>query len=99
MSDAFVDGDDVYVLLGTWTPPESRDALDAWECEAGSALSLVRRWVRRPPEGVEYVEEDGCAFPGDDVHVLRHVQATALGLSLLQLALNRAGSGLVIHMG
>lgn len=88
--------DDIYLVLGPFNPPETWDAFQTWEGELDLGLTMVRRWIPTPPDGVEYVEKDDCAFHGDDVHVQRHVQCTALGISLLQLRLNEAGSGLVI---
>jgi hypothetical protein len=65
---------------------------EAWAISAQIALHTVRQWVPTRPEGVSYVDERGGAHP------IQRVQATALGLSLLQLALNRAGSRLVIKL-
>ena len=58
---------------------------------AFEALAAAWHWVPKPPAGVSYHVEEG------DAGLTQQVEATPLGLSLLQLALNRAGSGLVIE--
>jgi hypothetical protein len=81
---------DVYALV---TPTASDGALPVrWAQATLWALTAVAEWVPEPPEGVAYVYEEGAT------DVVRRVEATALGLSLLQLALNRAGSGIVIEV-
>jgi hypothetical protein len=79
----------VYVLgIGTEPPLDPEE----WAVSTRIALGTVRQWVPERPEGVAYVNERGAA------DAIRRVEATALGLSLLQLALNRAGSRLVIGL-
>ena len=79
----------VYVLgIGTDPPLDPEE----WAVSARIALDTVRQWAPVRPEGVAYVNERGAA------DAIQRVEATALGLSLLQLALNRAGSRLVIGL-
>lgn len=80
---------EVYVLvIGTSLPNNAED----WMLATRIALHTVRKWVRSRPEGVAFVHEEGAT------DVIQRVEATALGLSLLQLALNRAGSQLIIEV-
>jgi hypothetical protein len=81
---------DVYALV---VPTASGLELSArWAQATLWALTAVSEWVPEPPEAAAYVYEEGAT------DVVRRVEATALGLSLLQLALNRAGSGIVIEV-
>jgi len=68
------------------------DLSDRWGWATLEALKAVSQWVRKPPEGAAYVYDEGAT------DTILRVEATALGLSLLQLALNRSGSGLVIEV-
>lgn len=80
---------DVYVLgIGADMSLEDEE----WAVSAQIALHTVRQWVPTPPEGVAYFNERGAA------HAIQRVEATELGLSLLQLALNRAGSRMGIGL-
>jgi hypothetical protein len=79
----------VYVLITGNSMPKTDEA---WADATRTALRRVERWAPEPPEGVAYNYVEG-ALDG----ILR-AEVTALGVSLLQLALNRAGSGLVIEV-
>ena len=68
------------------------DVAARWARATLWALTAVSEWVPEPPDGAAYVYEEGA------MEVVRRVEATALGLSLLQLALNRSGSGIVIEV-
>jgi hypothetical protein len=82
-----MDGDrGPYILV---EPPPQRSE-EAFTRATLRALQTCRRWVPEAPEGVEYVYQEGA------IGVVQQVEATALGLSLLQLALNRAVSGLAV---
>ena len=83
----FAEEREVYVLFAGLGLPKDREA---WARSTRSALLTVRNWTPSPPEGVVYVHEEGT------IDIILRVEATALGLSLLQLALNRAGSRLAI---
>ena len=78
----------MYVLaIGTCL----RSDEEAWAVSTRIALHTVRQWVPSPPDGVAFVFEEGAT------DVIQRVEASALGLSLLQLALNRAGSQIFIE--
>jgi hypothetical protein len=82
-----MDGDAGMFIL---VEPNARRSEEAWTRATLRALMTARRWVPEPPEGVSYVYQEGA------IGVVQQVEASALGLSLLQLGLNRAGSGLVV---
>ncbi len=87
----FMDYDrDAYVVVSVRAgqPDEGN-----WVRATLEGLQTVREWVPEPPEGVEYVYQEGA------LGVVQQVEATSLGVSLLQLALNRAESGLAIRVG
>jgi len=85
----FAEEREVYVLvIGDCLPNDDEE----WALSTRIALQTVRKWLRSRPEGVYFVHEEGAT------DVIQRVEATALGLSLLQLALNRAGSRLAIEV-
>ena len=91
LSDVVMDPPDgVFVLLSE--PPTEGDASSRWLHATLEALVRVRKWIPEPPDEVAYRVEEGA------LDMVQQVEATALGVSLLQLALNRAGSGLVIEV-
>lgn len=80
----------VYVLLAGTSVPDSND--EKWAAAMRDAFDSIKRWVPASPEEVLYRYEEGA------IDMIVRVEATALGLSLLQLVLNRAGSRLVIRV-
>ena len=81
----FEEETEFYVLvIGTSLPDDDEE----WAVSTRIALHTVRKWAPRRPEGVDFVATG----------TIQRVEASALGLSLLQLALNRTGSGLVIRV-
>jgi hypothetical protein len=79
----------VYVLVAEAV---ERGSAESWTRSTLGALTAVREQVSEPPEGVTYRVEEGA------LDMVQQVEASALGLSLLQIALNRAGSGLGIEV-
>ena len=77
----------IYVLfVGTSLPGND----EKWAISARIAMHTVRKWAPRRTEGVAFIYEEGAAS------LVQRVEASVLGLSLLQLALNIEDSGLVI---
>ena len=78
-----------WLALGPDVPETDED----WARATRIAYSTVRKWVLARVEGVEFNTFETAL--GDEV---RRVEATALGLSLLQLALNENGSQIVLRL-
>jgi hypothetical protein len=85
------EGDDGvwWLFLG----PDLPETDDDWTRATHIAFGTVRKWALQRIEGVSFA--DFYTAMGDHV---RRVEATALGLSLLQLELNRAGSQIVLRL-
>jgi hypothetical protein len=87
----FYDGEEgvYHLFLGPDLPETDRD----WSRATRIAHDTVRKWALQRVEGVTF----NCfeTALGDEE---RRVEASALGLSLLQLALNESGSQIVLRL-
>lgn len=73
--------------------PDLPETDDDWSRATHIAYSTIRKWTLVPVPGVHF--NHFVTAMGDAVW---RVEATALGLSLLQLTLNREGSQIVIEV-
>jgi hypothetical protein len=78
-----------HLFLGTDLPETDRD----WSRATRIAHDTVRKWALQHVEGVTFNWFETAL--GDEE---RRVEASALGLSLLQLALNESGSQIVLRL-
>jgi hypothetical protein len=78
-----------YLFLGPDEPETDKD----WVRATRIAHDTVRKWALQRIEGVSFNQFTTAL--GDEV---RRVEATALGLSLLQLSLNENGSQIVLRL-